>query len=323
MADGVRSVKNQYRGINAHLHSLLQAESRWGGFHTAHIADLNKTLKAGLLPMGYTTDIEPSLQIRRLGEPPAMPRSDVSIFDRDLRRASQPPVPLQAQAPVLTLPIPTLLQEYPLSEKPFRAIAVYEINQHDKPVAWLELLSPSNKGDSRDAELYRKKRLKIIGNGIVLIELDYLHETPPTFEGLPDYDVRQGANDTPDSHPYRIVIIDPRPDVETGQAFLAAFDIDQPIPPMTIPLNAGDVFPFDFGVPYTKTYEEMLYGVELVDYSQLPLNFDRYSPDDQARIAARMLAVIEAAKRGENLETGRPFPVTLLPLDEALAQLAV
>jgi len=300
VAGGVRSVKNQYRGINAHLHSLLQAESRWGGFHTAHIGDLSKTLKAGLLPMGYTTDIEPSLQIRRVGEPFNVPQSRV-----------------------LTLPIPTLLQEYPLSEKPLWAIAIYEINESDKPVAWLELLSPSNKGDSRDAELYRNKRLKIIGNGIVLIELDYLHETPPTFEGLPDYHAQQNESDTPDSHPYRIVIVDPRPDVKTGQAFLAAFDVDQAIPTMTIPLNVGDTFTFDFGVPYAKTFEELLYGVELVDYSQLPLNFDRYSPDDQARIAARMLAVIEAAKRGANLETDGPFPVTLLPLDEALAQLAV
>ena len=60
----------------------------------------------------------------------------------------------------------------------------------------------------------------------------------------------------------------------------------------------------------------MFYGDRL-DYSQLPLNFDRYREADQARIVSRMLAVIEAAQAGRDLEQP-PQPVEPLPLDEAL-----
>ena len=93
-------------------------------------------------------------------------------------------------------------------------------------------------------------------------------------------------------------------------------------PPVSIPLNAGYVFRFDFGAPYNKTFEEMLYGDE-VDYSQLPANFNLYSQDDQARIAAGMLSVLEAGQRGQNLDENVPLPVMPLPLKDSLARLAV
>ncbi len=54
MMKPVRSIKNQYRGINAHLHSFWQARHKWNRFHNVHIAHLVGLLKAQLLPMGYT-----------------------------------------------------------------------------------------------------------------------------------------------------------------------------------------------------------------------------------------------------------------------------
>jgi hypothetical protein len=58
-----------------------------------------------------------------------------------------------------------------------------------------------------------------------------------------------------------------------------------------------------------------------VDYVQLPLNFDRYLPDDQARIARRMLATCAAASRGDDLEVG-PFAVDeTITLDEVQERL--
>ncbi|MEZ4869054.1 MAG: hypothetical protein R3C14_47470 [Caldilineaceae bacterium] len=59
----------------------------------------------------------------------------------------------------------------------------------------------------------------------------------------------------------------------------------------------------------------------MVDYSQLPLHFDRYSPADQARIANRMAAVLQAARDGVDLESG-PLPAGALSLAEALAAIA-
>ena len=61
----VHTVKNQYLGINAHLHSYLQASSDWTEFHTNHITDLMRLMRAQLYPMGYIAKIEQSLQIRR------------------------------------------------------------------------------------------------------------------------------------------------------------------------------------------------------------------------------------------------------------------
>jgi hypothetical protein len=111
----VSSVKNQYQGINAHLHSYWQSEGGWNGFHTAHIGDLSKLLKACLLPMGYTADLEPSLQIRRLDYPVGEPESDVTIYDLDPKRSLQPNMAHLPRSEVLVLPIPELLDERPLS----------------------------------------------------------------------------------------------------------------------------------------------------------------------------------------------------------------
>jgi hypothetical protein len=190
--------------------------------------------------------------------------------------------------------------------------------ERGEPVAWIELVSPSNKPGSSDFAAYEEKRRLLLRGGVVFVEMDYLHESPPTFEGIAIYSRRRGQPPQPGSHPYRITVIDPRPDVWQGQGRSRQFDVDEPIPPITIPLNGDDVLKFDFNPPYQKTFAEMLYGDE-VDYRQLPANFEAYSPDDQARIVNRMLAVLEAARDGRDLESG-PFPASALPLDEALAQ---
>jgi hypothetical protein len=63
-----------------------------------------------------------------------------------------------------------------------------------------------------------------------------------------------------------------------------------------------------------------MYGLESVDYSQLPVNFERYHAADQVRIARRMLAVLEAQQAGKDLESG-PFPVENISLEAALARI--
>lgn len=318
--NAIHSLKNQYLGINAHLHSYWQAEGGWSSFHTTHIATLTSALKSHLLPMGYTADIEQSLQIRRLDDRAGRPTADVSIYDLLAGRTLRPIRMDKGATTALRLPIMTLLEENPLSEIHYRAIAIYQAGggKRDKPVAWLELLSPSNKGTGEDAENYVQKRNDILDNGIVFVEIDYLHETRPTIRRLPNYSAANGH--AQQAHPYRIIVLDPRPQLATGQADLYEFDVDTPIPVVAMPLNAGDVLAFDFDAPYQKTFVELFYGLELVDYGQLPLNFRRYRERDQARIATRMLAVIEAANQQVELEQG-PFPVHDMPLKKALAQL--
>ena len=324
----VRSIHNQYRGINAHLHSYWQAVGGWSRFHTNHITDIMRTLRPLLLPLGYDADVEPSLQIRRLDDiqPPQYPESDVTIYDLQPdrpRSAHTPPQP--ASAAELILPIPEALYGEPLSEKEYSAVKVYKVQgsklDRGTPVAWIELLSPSNKPGGRDADEYFDKRLTILENGIVFIEVDYLHETAPTLKGLPNYRTRRGQMADERGRAYHLIVIDPRPNVRQGWTHVREFDVDAPIPMIDIPLTGEDKLPFDFGVPYRKTFEETLYGQQLVDYSELPQNFDRYSEADRARIVSRMVLILKAVEAKLNLEQA-PVEAEAFTLTDGLQQLA-
>lgn len=319
MADPIRSIKNQYPGINAHLHSLWQGVGGWNNFHNPHIAELTKALRGKLRLTGYTVDIEDSIQIRRADEYVRRPKSDITIYDT--RWGRDTPLGDGISTSGVIVPLTMMLDDNPNSEKPYRAIVITDIqSETHKPVVWIEVLSPSNKRFGQDNESYIQKRGDLVEAGLVFIEIDYLHELPPTFGYLPDYSLVEK-----DAHPFRIVVLDPRPRIVEGHASVHEFDVDDSLPIVTIPLTGNDKLAFDFGIPYQKQYEEMFYGTDLpngVDYRELPVNFDRYSEADQLRIARRMLTVIAAANRGEDLEQG-PFPVTLdaLPLEAALKQL--
>jgi hypothetical protein len=261
----VVSVRNQYHGINAHLHSYLQATGKWSDFHVRHIPYLANALQKVLLPLGYITSVETSLQC----------------------------------------------------DAPYRAISIAPLDaeslEEGDPVVWIELLSPSNKGESEDALHYREKRMDLLAAGLVFVEIDYLHETPPaistgTISGYFRLHMRQRY---PEITPYRIVMIDPRPTLEQGIAQIAGFGVDEPIPALRIPLNGDDFIQFDFEAVYQKTFEESYYGSRL-DYRELPRNFERYLPGDQQRIVARMCQVLEALHAGLDLETAS-FP----PSDES------
>jgi hypothetical protein len=184
-------------------------------------------------------------------------------------------------------------------------------------VAWVELLSPSNKGETKDAYTYAAKRQLALERGIVFVEIDYLHETPATFAGIPDYPRRE-----PEAKPYRIVVIDPRPQIKDAIAWVLQWSVDAPLPTVKIPLKDGDILVFDFDSAYQRTFEGALYGYDReLNYRELPMGFDRYTLDDQARIANRMLAVLRAAQNGTDL-TAAPLPAEALPLEAALAALA-
>lgn len=308
----VQSRKNQYLGINAHLHSLLQSQGGWSNFHARHIVHLADALTEQLLPLGYIANVEDSLQIRRLGESTGHIRADVLV--RDFASAHPPVTPAVIDRKTEFMPVIELFAEEELSETPYRAVAVYPLDDRSRdPMVWIELLSPSNKGSTDDAMAYRRKRLDLLSAGLVFIEIDYLNESPPTFQKL--------HHAIPDAYPYRIIMIDPHPNFLDGQAQVEEFNVDAPIPTLNITLKADTSIMFDFGLPYHKTFIDGAFGYS-IDYAELPLNFDRYNQTDQPRIARRMLAVLEAKTQGVDLETG-PFEVRMLDLDDTLAQIEV
>jgi hypothetical protein len=310
----VQSRKNQYLGVNAHLHSFWQATKTWNRFHNIHITHLIEALREQLLPLGYVAEIEESLQIRRLDspEPPRRLQSDVVVYDTSADRSSL------SVAHMAELTVAEIIEERGV-EHPYFAITLQPLSPDlttGDAVAWIELLSPTNKGNTEDAKTYLGKRRALLDTGIVFVELDYLHETPPTSARFADYSQQET-----DAHPYRILVLDPRPDVRHGPANIYEFDVDVAIPTVNIPLNAGDIVTVDFDAPYQQMFERVFYGYNL-DYHKFPMNFERYSEADQTRIARRMLAVLEAARGGVNLESA-PFPVKDVTLQEALAQIEV
>jgi hypothetical protein len=319
----VRAIKNQYVGINAHLHSFWQGEGGWARFHGNHISDIMRLIRPPLMRLGYVADLEPSVQIRRLdtAEEIGEPESNIAIYDLDVPHSTPRSISPQT-AGELVIPIYEAVIGQPLSAKQYSAIKIYDVieNKIDpgRLVAWIELLSPSNKPGGRDARAYADKRERLLQAGIVVVEL----ESSPTLYAIPDYRTRRGKPGDASASAYRIALLDPRPRFEEALAHVYTFGVDVPFPRAQIPLNRDDMLDFDFGLPYVKTFEETLYGLERVDYAELPLNFDRYSPDDQARIARRLVATCEAAVRGDDLEVNAPFAIDgSLTLDTALARL--
>ncbi len=324
--DAITAIKNQYLGINAHLHSTWQATGNFSSFHTTHISDLAKAFKTQLRPLGYTADVEQSMQIRRIDNNSANePEADVMIYDTDEERAESLIYPTISTLSTATqvMALPEILAYPKLSRLKHPALAIYKRTNdktlRGKPVAWVEILSPSNKVNSRDAALYQAKREKLLRTGIVVLELDYLHESGTLWEKLPMYRVSKKHTAEPHAHPYYIIVVDPRPYYEQGKAFVTGFDVDMPVPKILIPLHGQDIIEFDFNAVYQRTFEEAYYGDD-VDYQQLPHNFQRYSPADQTRIVARMIAILKAHQQSVSLEN-TPLPVDNITLEDGLEQL--
>jgi len=304
----VRSVKNQYPGINAHLHSYWQSEG-WNNFHNPHIVYLSGAMAAQLRSMSYRYKLEESLQTHIIDDR----KFNVTIHDMLQIEVEERP----EGGSVMTIPLKILLDEPRIREKSYLAIAIYplEANQTTQPIAWVELLSPSVKSTDADLTRYFAERRLLLERGVVVTEIDHSHQTSPTIGGLKDYSTHENQ-----SHSYRTVSIDLRPNSKPGRAWVSEYDVDQPIPEGFIALGGETVLKFDLNALYQKQFEERFYGDD-VDYAQFPINFDRYGPTDQARIASRMVAVLENAQNGVDLETG-PFAVEPLPLDEARARIA-
>lgn len=254
----IRSRKNQYRGINAHLHSRLQnVAAGWETFHGKHIGDLAEVIDP-LLPPGYLVDFAKSMQIHE---------DDEMVL---------------------------------------HALVIRQIEDEDDlgtPVTWIELLSPTNKPGGTGALQFREKRTATLHSGLVLVEMDYLHQTLSPISRLPSY-----PDGEPGAFPYTIVVTDPRPTLKLGKMDIYGFAVDEALPIINIPLADDDRFALDFDAAYQKTFASLAAYSQRVDYASEPERFDSYSADDQAHIRARMEAVINAERTGLDLESG-PFRV--------------
>lgn len=200
---------NIFNGVNPYLNSLLHPPgtddqpSLWAAFHSSHINHIADFLNEQL-PVHYTAYSEQSLQVRGVdwGDEIILrrPRPDVTVFQQGM--GGSPPIVARAAAhPTWEAAIATVIE--PVKRPVAVVIRALEADATlGRVVARIEVLSPSNKPGGSDYSAYENKRIETLESGIPLIEIDYLHETPPVIHGIPVYPEAPGA------YPYLIAVSD-------------------------------------------------------------------------------------------------------------------
>jgi hypothetical protein len=301
MAEPIILTDNPYAGVNPHLNSELQTPgsqeeglSIWPSFHSDHMTNIAEFLNAQL-PPNYVARTEQSLQIRAedieaeiISKRTHKPQPDVTIYGQSSTGAATATAP--PRGTVLRMSLEDTLD---ISEDFVKAITIRDTRldrRLGRVVTRIELLSPSNKRGHVGYEPYRKGRLDALFSGTPLIELDYLHESLPPVLNYPVYP------EQPNSYAYNVFISDPRPSVRKGDVLAHGFDVDAAFPLVTIPLADSESLEFDFGAVYHYTFQRGRWG-QMVNYAELPVRFETYSPADQARIQAQMAALRESLPR--------------------------
>jgi hypothetical protein len=274
---------NLYPGINAHLNSFLQETGGgWSGFHTHHLVHIFEAINL-VLPKGYYAVLEQSLQITE----------DFASIEPQLRRRKPMPditiverYQAQGTQQVLSNAIPTLIfaLEETSEEEYASAIVIYELmgqNYPGKPLTRLELLSNANKPPHKYHADYLSKRHQTLQSGIVLVEVDYLHQKRPIVWQVPSY-----IDLDSDSYPYYVLISLPQPTLQEGSGSVFGIEVTSPLPVIDIPLGTKNTISLAFQTIYNRTYEANRLYSEMVNYAEEPINMDRYHTDDQAKIRA-------------------------------------
>jgi hypothetical protein len=289
---------NPYTGINAHLNSYLQnTKGMWRMFHSAHIDDIARMLDQNL-PDNYEVGLERSLQLAfdypdsdDVRVQTRVP--DVTIYDAEPRPSASGTATAVAtveevQTQTYTLAMTdTLYEELEEDEHQPTGITINEVNPENgqrNVVTRLELLSPANKPPHSGYGAYREKRYETLLQGIPLVEIDYLHETPPAVLGVPEYTKRL-AN----SYPFYIAVSYPKPTLEQGVVVIYGFNVNKPLPRVLIPLRGEETILFDFDPPYQRTFSSFRSFSKRLDYAEAPRHFERYATQDRAEIEKTML----------------------------------
>lgn len=166
---------------------------------------------------------------------------------------------------------------HPTPEERHNAVAIRKVGIQaalGNVVTRIELLSPANKPGGAHYRAYYEKRIEALQSGVPLVELDYLHESPPTIPHMPIYPLDD------DAYPYYLAIHDPRPEWRKGIVRVFGFRVGDAIPTLAIPLDGQDTIAFDFDYAYQYTFQRRRWG-HLVDYQHVPVRFETYRADDQ------------------------------------------
>ncbi len=251
-------------------------------WHNAYINDIFNALSEQL-PAGYEVGITTSLQISEYhpdtGELIRRPEPDVTIYETSKSRQLESPSLIDGTAPTLVLPATETLHVD--DELYLTGLMIYRFLESADliPVTRIEILSPTNKPPGDGFIQYFEKRDATLAQEMPLIEIDLLHESRPVPRGVPSYPDRH-----PKSYPYSIYMNDTRPGLQDGTTWVYGFRVNELFPILPIPLSGKEHILFDFLEPYNTTYARLQLLRHRVDFQQVPLAFEAYSPADQERI---------------------------------------
>ena len=312
---GITSIKNQYWGINAHFQGYAQNErNAWSPFHHQYISDLARSIGKSLRGSGYTVAPVDSIQVRLEDKETGRLTTQNPIPDITLRKTpAYQPGGVSSSGDNLAIPMAVgeIDEEYLTPLQTSRTLKAVVIQKDEDEIARIEILSPTNKKMGEDRTEYLEKRAHTLRNGVILIEVDYLPQTPTLSHGIPDY-----GSQEPDSRPYTLSVIDPRP-APNGRKMIFGFAVDEPMAAVQIPLLNADTLNVDFGGVYNETFNSLDYFSNKADYSRNPAGFEYYTPADQQKIWGRMLALADALRGGIPLDD-LTEPVAANPADPGL-----
>jgi hypothetical protein len=259
----------------------IEARQRWADFHHEFIGSCRAALN-GVLPEDYIATIDERLQLlseEERGGKAALP--DVSVVhDPDGR----PGLHRRAAGPVATAEPHVLTQATEWLDQPKESFIEVRHLPDENLVTSVEVLSPSNKREPGRSE-FLYKRQDLLRREVNLVEVDLLlgGERLPMLEPLPPGDY------------YVFVTRTGRPD----KCAVYAWDVRRPLPPVPVPLRAGDGdVQLDLAAVFAEVYERGRYHRQ-VDYRGAvpPLLGEGDRP--WAAELARPLAEERARRRGE------------------------
>jgi len=282
---GLHFQENQYRGINAHLHSHFQQSGGWREFHKDHMKVLADRLSEALPEEQYSVALMPSLQLAHYdlftdesgSGLSKLDLSDANLLQRKMIAAGD----LSPAKPSAIFPVTNLF----LEQHEIDCVVIYRNDEKgSRLVTRIELLSPASKPTGSHHYNYRVARSELLHRRIKLVELDYLHERRTMIFEMPDYTKHEKG-----AFPYAIYCSELQSVTGEGQTEVYSFYVEEPIPVVAIPLADNEAMPFDFGVVYHEAFRsDKLNGLRHVDYSQQPKGFECYMDVDQERIQTRM-----------------------------------
>ncbi len=233
------------------MNPYLEAPALWSGVHHWLITEIARSLLPQLRPR-YFVAVEERIYEVMGGESALVGIPD----DVVIQRAKTDTAVVSSQVAVLTpsiqpiavtLPMPTTLREGYLEVRAVGTEAVIVV---------IEVLSPTNKRPGEGRNQYEAKRRKVLGSDTHFVEIDLLRQ----WEPMP-------LLNTVIQSQYRILVSrsDRRPIAD-----LYAFNLPDPIPAFTLPLQVGDREPIvDLQSLLHILYDQGGYDLRL-DYRQEP-----------------------------------------------------